>query len=235
MELPADAPPPYRTILLDVDSTLVGIEGIDALAGPIRPEVAELTRRAMSGALALEEVYGRRLELVRPTRAALLELGRLYVRELLPGARELVAGLRALGKRVCLASGGLEPAVLALAQALGLERRDVFAVGIEFDRAGNYAGFDARSPLARSGGKRALVEELARDPGARPIALVGDGMSDLEAAASPALARFVAFGGVVRREEVFARARVHVEGRDLDRLFACLLAEHERLAERAAR
>jgi hypothetical protein len=69
-------------------------------------------------------------------------------------------------------------------------------------------------------------------------------MSDLEAAEGGALARFVAFGGVVRRPEVFARARIGAEGKDL----ACLLPllaseremrilsrsrEHEPLCERA--
>jgi phosphoserine phosphatase len=240
-----DAPPPYRTCLFDCDSTLSAIEGIDELAGPFRREVEELTRKAMAGELSLESVYASRLERIRPSRAALEALGALYVARLLPGARELLAALRFLGKRVCIVSGGLAPAVGALGRALDFASADVFAVGLEFGSDGSYAGFDRRSPFARSSGKREFVRELGRAPGAAPIALVGDGMSDLEAAGDGALARFVAYAGVVRRPEVLARARVAADGKDL----ACLLPllaseremrilsrsrEHERLCERAS-
>ncbi|MBK7644283.1 MAG: HAD-IB family phosphatase [Planctomycetes bacterium] len=214
-----DAPPPYHTCVFDCDSTLSSIEGIDELAEGAREEIAELTRQAMAGELALESVYGRRLERIRPGRARVEALGALYVERMLPGARELVCALRALEKRVCIVSGGLAPAVETLARALGIERGEVFAVRIEFAADGSYAGFDPSSPLARAGGKREVLAHIASAPRAAPIALVGDGMSDLEALEEPALARFVAFGGVVRRAAVFERARVHASAPDL----ACVL------------
>jgi len=227
MDLLPDAPPPYRTCLFDCDSTLSAIEGIDELAGPWRLEIEQLTRRAMSGELPLESVYGLRLERIRPRREAVEALGARYVERLVPGARELCAALRFLGKRVGIVSGGLAPAVLTLGRALGLEARDVFAVGVDFAPDGSYAGFDARSPLARSGGKREFVAARAREQDSAPIVLVGDGMSDLEAAQDGALARFVAYGGVVKRPEVFALARATAEGRDLACLLPLLASERE--------
>jgi phosphoserine phosphatase len=80
----------------------------------------------------------------------------------------------------------------------------VRAVDLRFDSAGRYAGFDERSPLARAGGKLAVLEGLRR-PG-EALAFVGDGATDLEAA--PATERFIAFGGVERRPRVLAAARV---------------------------
>src|SRR5258706_3830233 len=111
MESLPDAPPPYRTCLFDCDSTLSAIEGIDELAGSLRQDIGELTRRAMAGELSLESVYGLRLERIRPSRAAVEALGAQYVQHLVPGACELIAALRFLGKRVCIVSGGLAPAV----------------------------------------------------------------------------------------------------------------------------
>lgn len=222
-----DSPPPYRTILFDCDSTLSAIEGIDELAGPLRGEIEVLTRRAMAGELALEAVYGLRLEKIRPRREDVQALGARYVAELVPGARELVAALRSLGKRVCIVSGGLAPAVAEVGRALALEPRDVFAVQLSFGADGAYAGFDQRSELARSGGKREFAERLARGGEATPIALVGDGISDLEAAEGGALARFVAYGGVVRRPAVFARARAAAEERNLGCLLPLLASERE--------
>ncbi|MDZ4771965.1 MAG: HAD-IB family phosphatase [Planctomycetota bacterium] len=208
----SDAPPPYRAIVFDCDSTLSAIEGIDELAREHKTEIAELTDRAMKGELALEAVYARRLAIVRPSRNAIDDVGALYVARMLPHARELVAAAHALKKRVCIVSGGLLPAVLKLARALSIHERDVFAVDVRFDAQGNYTGFDEASPLARTGGKIEVVGRIASSAGGG-VCLVGDGATDLEAASSTA--RFIAFGGVVRRENVFARSRITCEKADL--------------------
>ena len=105
--------PKFRTVLIDCDSTLSAIEGIDELAVHHRADVERLTDDAMRGRIPLEQVYGRRLELVQPTRAALDALGRQYIARLVPDARETVAALQAAGVDVRIISGGLLPAVLA--------------------------------------------------------------------------------------------------------------------------
>jgi phosphoserine phosphatase len=109
-------------------------------------------------------------------------------------------------------SGGLLPAVVALASALGIESRDVAAVGVCFDDRGVYAGFDDESPLARSGGKRAVLERWAPDL-PRPILMVGDGATDLEA--RPPADYFLAFAGITEREAVVADADVVLRTRSL--------------------
>lgn len=192
----------FRAVLFDCDSTLADVEGIDELAREHRAAVAELTARAMAGELPLEEVYARRLGLTRPGRAELEALASRYVAGIVPGAHEAVAGLQAGGVDVRIVSGGLRPAVLAVARALGVPERRVYAVDVMLDAAGRYAGFEADSPLARSGGKRELVERLAGLP--RPVLLVGDGATDLEA--RPAVDAFACYTGVARREPIAAAA-----------------------------
>ncbi|MFN0241670.1 MAG: HAD-IB family phosphatase [Planctomycetota bacterium] len=219
----ADAPPPYAGVVFDCDSTLSAIEGIDELAVRHKAQIAELTDRAMRGELRLEEVYGRRLALVRPSRAELLRVGALYVERALPHARELVSALRASHKRVAIVSGGLLPAVLAIARAIGVDDEDVFAVDVRFDAGGGYAGYDEASPLAKSGGKCEIVRRIAAR--SRPLALVGDGMTDLEAAGE--CARFVAFGGVVRRAPVFELAAVTCSVPDLAALVPLVFSAPE--------
>ena len=56
----------FRTVVFDCDSTLSAIEGIDELAGEHRSAVTELTEAAMRGEVPLQDVYGRRLALIRP-------------------------------------------------------------------------------------------------------------------------------------------------------------------------
>jgi len=203
-----DAPPPYRTIVFDCDSTLSTIEGIDELAGAKhRDALAALTARAMSGEIPLEEVYGLRLERVQPSRAEVERVAGRYTETLVDGMERLVRDLVRTGKRVLVVSGGVLPAVAALAEHLGLPREDAHAVDLVFDEDGAYRDFDRASPLARSGGKPDLIARLARAHDLAPLALVGDGATDLEAAT--VVDRFIAFGAVERRASVFDRARAH--------------------------
>lgn len=195
--------PRFATVIFDCDSTLTAVEGIDELAGPHREISSALTNAAMSGELALEEVYGQRLELIRPSRAQIEALGRLYVARMLPDARETISALRAEGIGVRIISGGLLPAVRAVARALAVPDECVAAVDVRFDAEGAFAGWDTSSPLARSLGKRAQLERWNGSL-ARPAMIVGDGITDLEA--RPPADMFVAFAGIIAREPVVAAA-----------------------------
>lgn len=200
----------FRTVVFDCDSTLAAIEGIDELATGRAAEIRALTDAAMDGSVPLEEVYGRRLALLRPTRERVEALGKAYVAALVEDAAETVAALLWLGKAVRIVSGGLRPPVEALARHLGLPPEAVMAVGIDFDEAGEYAGFEERSPLTRSGGKTELLAAWSLP---RPSLLVGDGATDREA--RPAVDAFAAYAGVVRREAAVEGADVVLSSRSL--------------------
>ena len=191
----------FKTVVFDCDSTLSTIEGIEELAREHRAEVEALTEEAMRGTIPLEQVYGRRLELVRPPRGRVIALGQRYIETLVPDAIETVAALKAEGVNVRVISGGLKPAVLAVARRLGVAEEAVAAVDIYFDENGSYAGFEEASPLATSGGKRRVIEAWHLEA---PVLMVGDGATDLEA--QPAVDGFAAFAGVVYRAQVVAAA-----------------------------
>jgi phosphoserine phosphatase len=191
----------FRSVVFDCDSTLVRIEGIDELAGDLKADVQRLTDLAMDGQMPLEEVYGERLRMIRPTRSQVEAIGYSYIEALVDDARESVAELLRLGVDVRIISGGLLPPVLAVAKELGIAADRVAAVAIEFDADGAYSHFDTRSPLARSGGKREVVSGWGLP---RPSLMVGDGVTDLEA--RPAVDAFAAFVGVVNRPGIAAAA-----------------------------
>lgn len=195
----------FASVVLDVDSTLCGVEGIDWLAerrgGDVGRNVAQLTDRAMRGEIALDSVYGERLALVSPTREEVRELSVVYRATLATGAEAALRRLREAGRRVVLVSGGLREAILPLAEALGLPDSDVHAVPIRFGPNGAYAGHDAASPLATADGKRRVVRSLGLP---RRILAMGDGATDL--AMRSDVDAFAAFTGFVRREPVVAAA-----------------------------
>jgi len=200
---PVGPTPRFRTVVFDCDSTLSAIEGIDELAGAHRQSITELTEAAMRGEVPLQDVYGRRLALLRPGQAAIAQLADQYIAAAVPDARQTVAALHARGVAVRILSGGLRQAILPFAEWLGLTPSDVKAVDIHFDDAGNYLAFDEASPLTRSGGKHTILTEW-RTSLPTPIVMVGDGITDLEARA--AVEMFIAYAGVVDREAVTREA-----------------------------
>jgi phosphoserine phosphatase len=196
----------YRFAFFDVDSTLVTIEGIDALADG-NPEIAKLTDAAMNGEIPLDQVYARRLEMIRPSKDRVDQLGTKYVQSLVDGATETIAALQGNGVIVHLVTAGIEQAIVPLANALRVSPRNVHAVKLMFDADGKYKDFDRRSFLTRSGGKELVVRDIrARSHG--KAAFIGDGVSDLEA--KPAVDLFIGFGGVVVRPRVKENADLYV-------------------------
>jgi HAD superfamily phosphoserine phosphatase-like hydrolase len=199
--------PRYATVALDVDSTLSGIEGIDWLA-ELRSEkiaafVHRLTRDAMSGKVALEDVYAQRLTLLAPTRADVVAMADVYRTHVAARARNAVGTLTRAGVRVVAISGGLRDAVLPLCRDVGIADGDVHAVSVHFDAKGQYAGYDAESPLTTHDGKPTVLRSLALP---RPILSLGDGATDAAMKAAGAADAFAAFTGFVRREPVVGAA-----------------------------
>jgi phosphoserine phosphatase len=194
----------YRFAFFDVDSTLVTMEGIDVLADG-NPEIAKLTDAAMNGEIPLDQVYAKRLEMIRPSKDRVEKLGATYVRSLVDGAKETIATLLENGVIVHLITAGIEQAIRPLADALHV--RNVHAVKLTFHSDGSFKDFDRRSFLTRPGGKELVVRDIrARSHG--KAAFIGDGISDLEA--KPAVDLFIGFGGVVVRPRVKENADIYV-------------------------
>ena len=192
---------PVRSIILDVDSTLCGIEGIDWLAEQRSPDIAEkvalATAMAMRGELPLESVYERRLSLVSPSRAEIELLGDAYVSAIAPDAERFISRWLARGLVVALLTSGIRQAITPIAGKLRITPDHVYAVDVYFDDTGAYRDFDASSPLTTAMGKR---EVLARIDLPRAKVMIGDGSTDL--ATREVVDAFAAFTGFVERGPV---------------------------------
>jgi phosphoserine phosphatase len=213
-------------IFFDCDSTLTRIEGVDELARlkALLEDVQRLTAAAMDGEVHLSSVYDKRLDLLRPTRAEIRAIERLYRASIVADAPELIGALHFLGRQVFVVSGGLAPAVVPLGVSLGVPREHIRAVDVVFDRLSGrwwdynldregfnpderYLDHDA-GPLTETQGKIDVVHQLREGHSGRTM-LVGDGVSDLMA--QPVVDLLVGFGGVVRRERVAVEADVFIE------------------------
>lgn len=203
-----------RLICFDCDSTLSAIEGIDELARLRGPrcfeEIEAMTREAMEGRIALDDIFARRLDIIRPTEAETRAVGDHYIREIEPTARTTVAALQAAGWTVAIVSGGYTQAIEPLARFLGIGR--IEAVPLRFDAAGHYAGYDRAAPAARRGGKPAILRALKTEFSPARTIMVGDGVSDLETRDEVDL--FVGFGRYAERSAVKAGAHRFIDRLD---------------------
>ncbi|AMK77613.1 MULTISPECIES: HAD-IB family phosphatase [Methylomonas] len=198
----------FEVICFDCDSTLSRVEGIDELArrNGLFEQVAALTDAAMNGELALEDVYANRLDLIKPDKAAIDWLAKLYIAEMVEGVSETIKTLQANNKLIHIISGGLRQAILPLAEQLGIPEEYVHAVDVLFDEDGNYHDFARHSPLAVSGGKARICRRLRMHHSS--LVMIGDGKTDLEAKLAGAY--MIGFGGVVRRPLVEEQADSYV-------------------------
>lgn len=201
---------PKKLIFIDCDSTLSSIEGIDELArlrgDEAFRECERMTNRAMDGEIAIEDVYGARLDLIKPTAGECERMGQLYIDTIEPSALACLAELRRAGWEPIIVSGGLTQAIAPFAAHLGVER--VRAVDLIFEKDGSYAGFDGNCPTSRMGGKMRVIEEDCRDLEASATVMVGDGSSDLET--QPFVDLFIGYGGYIERAKVKAEAKQFV-------------------------
>ena len=214
----------YDLIFFDCDSTLSAIEGIDELARFKGKEwrVSVLTQKAMDGELDLGDVYGKRLQAIRPTRGQLKAIEERYWETMVPDAQAVIDALKYLGKQIFIISGGLAEPVRGFGMRLGVPAEHIRAVQLEYNElSGNwwryyepseqasqaYLDFDD-GPLTISSGKPAIIRELMHEQKGR-VMMIGDGTSDL--ATRPVVDLFVGFGGVVVRQSVKEKADVFVQ------------------------
>jgi phosphoserine phosphatase len=218
--------PRFDAVCFDCDSTLTRIEGIDELARRAgrEAEIASLTEAAINGAIPLEAVYAKRLDLVRPDRAALAWLAERYADEMVSGAAETVATLRRHGKAVYVVTSGLLQAVAEFAGVLGLAPAQVHAVEVHFDAAGAYQGFDSSSPLCCSGGKATVCRTIAATHG--NVVMVGDGVTDLAARAGGAYV--IGYGGITHRDVMLREADCYIAAPSLTAALAIVAISKDR-------
>ena len=97
-----------KLLIADMDSTIINVECLDELAdmAGLKPVIAAITERAMRGELDFETALRERVAMLRGLELAALE--RVYDERirLNPGAKTLLATMRAHGAHALLVSGG---------------------------------------------------------------------------------------------------------------------------------
>jgi phosphoserine phosphatase len=166
-------------LLADMDSTMIQQECIDELAAEagVGDQVANITARAMNGELDFEAALLQRVSLLEGLNTAVIDTVLSERITLMPGARRLIATMRANGAHTALVSGGFTAFAEAVAARLGF---DEFRANTLLDKNGILTGDVAGPILGRDAKVSALHEISTRlNISERQVMAVGDGANDL--------------------------------------------------------
>ncbi len=168
-----------KLLVADMDSTVIGQECIDELAdfAGLKEKVAAITERAMRGEIEFEPALRERVALLKGLPASVVDRVLAERITLDPGAKLLVATMRANGARAILVSGGFTAFVDRIRTMVGFNESYANRL-IETD--GRLAGEVAEPILGRAAKLATLEDAIIRfDLAAEETLAVGDGANDL--------------------------------------------------------
>ena len=170
-----------RLLLADMDSTMIGQECIDELAAQVglKRHVAAITDRAMRGEIEFAPSLRARVALLEGLPAAAVDEIIAQRIRLTPGARTLVATMRANGAYACLVTGGFTLFTKRIGAMIGFD--EYRANTLVVDRASRLTG-EVAEPIFGRDGKLATLIELRERLGlaVEETLAVGDGANDID-------------------------------------------------------
>ncbi|MEO1549093.1 MAG: phosphoserine phosphatase SerB [Pseudomonadota bacterium] len=169
-----------KLLLADMDSTIIPVECIDELAdfAGVKAQVSAITEAAMAGELDFEQAIDARVALLKGL--PLDTLQRCFDERITlnPGARALVAGIKAAGGTTALVSGGFTYFTSRVAALAGFDSHVANTLEVEGEML---SGTVARPILGRAA-KAERLHALCSDLGITPrdVLAIGDGANDLD-------------------------------------------------------
>lgn len=178
-------------LISDMDSTMITVECIDELAdyAGIKPQIAEITERAMQGELDFAEALRARVALLAGIdSAAITACLQTRVRPM-PGAEILVRTMTAWGAHTLLVSGGFTHFAQPVAEQIGFAEAHANSLGMTQNKlTGGLLG-----DIIDAAAKARLLQESSASRNIAPhlILSVGDGANDI-----PMIKAAIAGGGI---------------------------------------
>ncbi|MEM8853628.1 MAG: phosphoserine phosphatase SerB [Pseudomonadota bacterium] len=168
-----------RLLMSDMDSTLIGQECIDELAGALglKPQVAAITERAMRGEIDFATALRERVGLLKGTPESAIADCLKNVVTLNEGAATLISACKRHGVRTVLVSGGFVQFAEPIAATLGMDAAFANTLNAE---GGVLTGTVAEPILGADAKRDRLLHECeALGIDVADAVAVGDGANDL--------------------------------------------------------
>ncbi len=206
---------PHKQIyfIIDFDSTLVRLEGLDELANIalrgnkdkeiIVKKIKEITEEGMAGKISFGESLRARLELFQATDKHIEKLIRILKKNITPSIQRNKEFFSLYRDTIYIISGGFKDYIVPLFEEYSIDASHILANEFIYDEAGNIAGINKDNFLAQDNGKVKQMTALHLNG---TVYVLGDGYTDFQIKASGLASKFFVFCENIRRENVIARA-----------------------------
>ena len=167
-----------KLLIADMDSTMSTVECIDELAdyAGIKPQIAEITERAMRGELDFAGALHERVALLKGLEDAAIDLCRAERVVIMGGARARVRTMKGRGARTLLVSGGFTRFTGPVAEEIGFDA----AVANVLEIADGALLGTVTTPIVDAARKRAELEAAIAGGIDRALTpAVGGGANDI--------------------------------------------------------
>ncbi|WP_093085016.1 phosphoserine phosphatase SerB [Sphingobium sp. AP50] len=167
-----------KLLIADMDSTMITVECIDELAdyAGIKPQIAEITERAMRGELDFEGALHGRVALLKGLPDSAIDQCRQERVVIMGGAKALVQTMKARGATTLLVSGGFTRFTGPVAEEIGFDANVANVLEIA---DGALLG-TVTTPIVDAARKRTELEAAIAGGIDRALTMaVGDGANDI--------------------------------------------------------
>ena len=168
-----------RLLVADMDSTMITVECIDELAdyAGLKPQISEITERAMRGELGFEEALRERVGLLAGLDVGVIDRCRTERVRITRGAKALVRTMRRDGAYCLLVSGGFTSFAEKIAEEIGFNRSLSNVLGTAAGKLDGTVG----TPIVGAEAKlQAMVDAAAvAQVELADVLAIGDGANDI--------------------------------------------------------
>ncbi len=199
--------------IIDFDSTIVTVEGLDELANTalehspdkekIAKQIADITNQGMEGKIDFSTALEKRCALFKPTKKDIEKTVAVLKENLTPSFKRNKDFFKKYHKQIYIISGGFKECIWPVVKDFGITEDHIFANNFIYDAKGIITGFDKNNFLAQENGKVKAVEALKHTG---EICVIGDGITDYQIKEQGKANIFFAFTENVYRKGVAAKA-----------------------------
>lgn len=198
-----------KIFIIDFDSTITKVEGLDQLAAialahssdgtKVVQQIKELTDAGMNGELSLSESLSKRMSLLNANKKHVDALVEFLLENISDSFERNKKFLQEYADQILVVSSGFKDFIIPVVSYLGLKAENVYANTFIYNDHGDIIGVDNSNVLSQTGGKIELVKSLNLDA---HVSVIGDGFTDYEIKQHGLADRFYAFVENVERQKV---------------------------------
>jgi D-3-phosphoglycerate dehydrogenase / 2-oxoglutarate reductase len=202
-----------KYLIIDFDSTLVSVEGLEVLADivlsnrddkvEVLAEIMNICNLGMAGKITFEQSLRSRLKLFSPNQTELDELNMRLIDKITPSILDSKKFLSSNADKVYVVSGGFVEWINPVVRELGLKESNVIANSFVFDEDGRMVGIDEGCHILKQKGKAQAVRALGLSG---EVYAIGDGYTDYEIKSEGVADKFILFTENVTRPDMIELA-----------------------------